>query len=82
MKKIILATSIIFFCAGTLCSNAGAYDNGDFQIWDTNAEDIKIGKDTKLTMEQEFRFGKNASEFFSCRYFFTTQTLIFATTSG
>lgn len=45
-----------------------AYDNGDFQIWDTNAEDIKIGKDTKFTMEQEFRFGENAKEFFYQHY--------------
>ena len=47
---------------------AFAYENGDFQIWNTEGEDVKIGKDTKLTMEQEFRFGGNASELFYQHY--------------
>jgi hypothetical protein len=47
---------------------AYAYDNGDFQIWNTDAEEVKIGKDTKFVMEQEFRYGENAGEFFYQHY--------------
>ena len=48
--------------------NAYAYDNGDFQIWNTDYQDIKVKKDVKLSMEQEFRFGENASEFYYQHY--------------
>ncbi len=49
-------------------ANVYGYDNGDFQIWDTNGQDVKIGVGTKFMMEEEFRFGENASEFFYQHY--------------
>ena len=49
---------------------AYAYDSGDFQIWNTDYEDIKIAKDVKFSMEQEFRFGENASELYYQHYDF------------
>jgi hypothetical protein len=45
-----------------------AYSDGDFQIWNTDAEEISMGKGTKFTMEQEFRYGENSSEFFYQHY--------------
>ena len=57
LTKIIIVTILM----ALITSGAHAYDSGDFQIWNTDGEDVKIGKDTKLTMEQEFRFGNNAS---------------------
>jgi hypothetical protein len=51
-----------------MCVNAHAYDHGDFQIWNSNVEDIKIGKDTKLVMEQEYRYGEDATELFYQHY--------------
>jgi hypothetical protein len=66
--KNIIKVSVLVLCFAGASLNAYAYDNGDFQIWQTDAEDIKIGKATKLTMEQEFRFGENASEFFYQHY--------------
>ncbi len=45
-----------------------AYNSGDFQIWETNGQDVNIGKATKLTLEEEFRFGEDASEFFYQHY--------------
>ncbi len=62
-KSAILALCLILTGPGVY-----AYDNGDFQIWQTDGEDIKIGKGTKFTMEQEFRFGENASELFYQHY--------------
>jgi hypothetical protein len=52
--------------------NAHAYDNGDFQIWNTDYEDVKVYKNVKLSMEQEFRYGKNASELYYQHYDFGT----------
>ena len=48
--------------------NAYAYDNGDFQIWNTDYQNVDVTRDVKLTMEQEFRFGENASEFYYQHY--------------
>jgi len=48
--------------------NAYAYDNGDFQIWNTDYQNVEVTKDVKLAMEQEFRFGENASEFYYQHY--------------
>lgn len=64
MKKILCVVMV----AMTMCVNAYAYDNGDFQIWNTDYQDVKIFKDVKLAMEQEFRFGENASEFYYQHY--------------
>jgi len=68
MVKNVVKLLVLVLCLVGLSFNAYAYENGDFQIWNTDAEDIKIGKDTKLTMEQEFRWGGNASEFFYQHY--------------
>jgi len=53
-------------------SSAYAYDNGDFQIWNTNSQDVKLIKGVKLAMEQEFRYGKNAGELYYQHYDFGT----------
>jgi hypothetical protein len=45
-----------------------AYDNGDFQIWNTEVEEIQLKKDLKLVFEQEFRWGDNAGEFYYQHY--------------
>lgn len=64
MKKILCVVTAIVIMGG----NAYAYENGDFQIWNTDYQDIKVAKDVKLAMEQEFRFGENASEFYYQHY--------------
>lgn len=50
------------------CAPAHAYKKGDFQIWNTNAQEVKIGKSTKFTMEEEYRFAETATEFFYQHY--------------
>lgn len=69
MVKNVVKSLVLVLCFVMLSSNAyAAYEHGDFQIWNTEGEDVKIGKDTKLTMEQEFRWGGNASELFYQHY--------------
>ena len=69
MVKNVVKLLVLVLCLVTLSSNAyAAYEHGDFQIWNTDSEEVKIGKGTKFTMEQEFRYGADASEFFYQHY--------------
>lgn len=63
-KKILLITALI----ASISLNAYAYENGDFQIWNTDSQNVEMIKKVKLVMEQEFRFGENASEFYYQHY--------------
>ncbi len=47
---------------------ARAYDNHDFQVWNTDVEELKINDKSKVALEQEFRWGDNANEFFYQHY--------------
>jgi len=60
----MFAVLVVIFAAGS----AHAYDNHDFQIWNTDTEEIKINKKLKAVFEQEFRWGDNASELFYQHY--------------
>lgn len=64
MKRILFITALVTLIA----LNAYAYDNGDFQIWNTDYQNIEVIKKIKLSMEQEFRFGENASELYYQHY--------------
>ncbi len=72
VKEIFLHSAktlvLIFFMASFCIPSYAAYEDGDFQIWNTNAQDIKIGKATKFMMEEEFRYAEMASEFFYQHY--------------
>jgi hypothetical protein len=65
MKKFILA---IIGLALILTTKVYAYDDGDFQVWNTDVEEVKINKDSKLAFEEEFRWGDNANEFYYHHY--------------
>ena len=65
MKKIVF-TGIIL--ALIFSVKAYAYDDHDFQIWNTDAEDFKINKDLKGVLEEEFRWGDNAGDFYYQHY--------------
>lgn len=66
-NRIIKLAALALFL-GAAGFNAYAYDDGDFQIWHTEAQDIGIGKGTKFTMEEEWRFGDDARELFYQHY--------------
>lgn len=51
-----------------LTAKVYAYDDGDFQVWNTDVEEVKINKDSKLAFEEEFRWGDNAHEFYYHHY--------------
>lgn len=65
MKKIIF---ILLGLALTLITKVYAYDDHDFQIWSTEVEEMNINEKAKIALEEEFRWGDNASEFYYQHY--------------
>ncbi|MFA5147414.1 MAG: DUF2490 domain-containing protein [Candidatus Omnitrophota bacterium] len=61
----VLAAGVFLWAAA---AEGYAYDNGDFQIWHTENQEAGIGKGTKLTQEEEWRFGEDASELYYQHY--------------
>jgi len=49
-----------------------AFNDGDFQIWHTENQELKLTDHSKMTTEEEFRWGGNASELFYHHYDFGT----------
>lgn len=45
-----------------------AYDDGDFQVWHTEVQEKKINKDSKITLEEEFRVGDDADDLYYHHY--------------
>ena len=41
-----------------------AFDDGDFQYWNTEKVSWRINKDWRMALEEEFRFGDDASDFY------------------
>jgi len=65
MKKIlskILFIAIIF--TALFFDNSFAYDDGDFQYWNTESASWKLDKDLTIALEEEFRFGDDASNLY------------------
>jgi len=65
MKKAIILIAILLFSAASMVF---AYDDNDFQVWNTDVEEMKINDKSKIAFEQEFRWGDNADEFFYQHY--------------
>jgi hypothetical protein len=63
-KLSIIVIALSLFSAVELY----AYDDGDFQAWNTDSEELKINKDAKIVLEQEFRWGGNAQDFYYQHY--------------
>ena len=51
-----------------LTAKVYAYDDGDFQVWNTDVEELKVNYKTKIALEEEFRWGDNANEFYYHHY--------------
>ncbi len=58
LMGLVLATTI----------RAYAYDNHDFQFWNTEVEEMRLNKNSKLVFEQEFRLGDNAGDLYYQHY--------------
>jgi hypothetical protein len=59
---------IVTIFALTLINCAYAYDDGDFQVWNTDVEEFKINNNCKIALEEEFRWADNANEFYYHHY--------------
>jgi len=64
--KLMMSVSV--FLAAIAAGQSYAYDDGDFQIWHTENQEFKISKDFKTTLEEEFRWGDDASDFYYHHY--------------
>jgi len=77
MKKASLAMTGLLLM---MIASAYAYHDGDFQVWNTEAEEFKVNKDSKIALEQEFRWGGSAREFYyqhyDLGYFYNLQTYL------
>lgn len=58
LALVILVISII------LPMRSFAFDDGDFQYWNTESLSCRINKDWKVRVEEEFRFGDGVSDFY------------------
>lgn len=65
MRKPIFWVTLLFLAA---TASAYAYDNGDFQVWNTDVEEYSIDKASKIALEEEFRWGNDSREFFYQHY--------------
>ncbi len=63
-KAIFLVIGLVL----AIAARAYAFDNHDFQVWNTDSEEVKLNKNSKLLFEQEFRWGDNASRFYYQHY--------------
>lgn len=63
-------TTIIMFllAAAVFCQRVSAYQDGDFQIWHTEAQEFKLADGWRMPIEEEFRYGDGASELYYQHY--------------
>ncbi|MDD4954006.1 MAG: DUF2490 domain-containing protein [Candidatus Omnitrophica bacterium] len=65
MRKVpVLTTGLVL----AVLNLASAYDDGDFQVWNTDVEEFKVDENSKIALEEEFRWGDNANEFYYHHY--------------
>lgn len=67
MKRIVCIAAVLVLATA---AHAFAYAEGDFQIWQTTAQDIALMKGAKLAFEQEFRYWNDSSELYYQHYDF------------
>jgi hypothetical protein len=64
MRKVLVIVGLVL----VLAARAYAYDDGDFQVWNTEVEEFNLNKNSRLTLEEEFRWGDDADEFYYQHY--------------
>lgn len=65
-KRLVVLSVILAVGFGHGASYA--YEDGDFQIWHTEDQEVKVVKNTTYTMEEEFRYGGDAHELYYHHY--------------
>jgi len=69
----VLSKRIAFIVAVLLLALSGisyAYQDGDFQIWHTEGQELKFNKNWRMVLEEEFRYCNDASELYYQHYDF------------
>jgi hypothetical protein len=66
MKRKVLVALVLFLFA--VAFKVHAYDNGDFQVWNTYGEEKKIDEKSRITAEEEQRWGDNANQLYYHHY--------------
>ncbi len=66
MNQSRLAIAVLAFLS--IAINIFAYSDHDFQVWNTDVEELKIGDNSKIALEEEFRWGGNSKEFYYHHY--------------
>ncbi len=66
MNQSRFAIAVLAFLS--IAINVFAYDDHDFQVWNTDVEEFKIGDNSKIALEEEFRWGGNSKEFYYHHY--------------
>jgi len=61
----IIFFGLLFF---SVAIPAYAYDNHDFQLWNTDVQEFKPNKSSKIILEEEFHWGNNAGDFYYQHY--------------
>jgi Protein of unknown function (DUF2490) len=67
-KRFLITVSIWGIFLVIVSTRAYAFDNHDFQVWNTDVEEMKLNKKSKLVFEQEFKLGDNSSDFYYQHY--------------
>ncbi len=67
-SKILIVFLILEIFLAALSLRTYAFDDGDFQVWNTDVEEFKINSSSKISFEEEFRFGDNANDFYYHHY--------------
>ena len=62
MKRVILIAVVACLFLSMTAMNVFAYENGDFQFWNSDSIEVKITDPLKAKVEQEFRFVNDMSE--------------------
>jgi len=63
-KTIFFAFVVVFIGIAIVVSDAYSWDDGDNQYWNTESASWKLGDNWKASIEEEFRFGDNSSNFY------------------
>ena len=63
-----IVRNAIFLMVLLQATAAWSWDDGDLQIWHTEQQEFKINDASRITLEEEFRWGDDASDFYYHHY--------------
>jgi len=63
IQRLVLLSCILFFSL-FFEIDAFAFEDGDWQYWNTESVKAQLSKNSEFKMETEFRFGNNVSKFY------------------